>query len=221
MLDGGALLQWIPWARGTTYKEICHVYRGYVSKKYGEAVVVFDGYEGKSMKDMTHQRRTKGQAGETVTFTSDMQLTMKKDQFLVNKTNKQLFINMLGDHLEMSKCEVHHAPGDADLLIVQKAVESATKVNTVLVGDDTDLLIFAVLSCKVGLPQSIFQARAKEGNQEPQSVGHYGCQETARSRDMHSQPLSICSPWMRYNLSPPWHWEGKLTQEIPVKPTLS
>ena len=36
---------------------------------------------------------------------------------------------------------VHHAPGDTDLLIVQKAVESAAIVNTVLVGDDIDLLI--------------------------------------------------------------------------------
>ncbi len=41
----------------------------------------------------------------------------------------------------MSKCEVHHASGDADLLIVQKAVESTRRVNTVLVGDDTDLLV--------------------------------------------------------------------------------
>ena len=101
----------------------CSVYTAYVLKKYGEAVVVFDGYDGKSMKDMTHQRRTKGQAGVTVTFTSDMQFTMKKDRFLANKTNKQQLIIMVGDHLEMKKCEVHHAPGDADLLIVQKAVE--------------------------------------------------------------------------------------------------
>ena len=60
---------------------------------------------------------------------------------MANKTNKQQLIKMVGDHLEMKKCEVHHAPGDADLLIVQKAVELATRVNTVLVGDDTDLLI--------------------------------------------------------------------------------
>ena len=80
-------------------------------------------------------------AGVTVTFTSDMQLTMKKDRFLTNKTNKQQLVKMVGDHLEMKKCEVHHAPGDADLLIVQKAVELATRVNTVLVGDNTDLLI--------------------------------------------------------------------------------
>ena len=76
-----------------------------------------------------------------MTFTSDMQLTMKKDRFLANKTNKQQLIKMVGDHLEMKKCKVHHAPGDADFLIVQKAVELATRVNTVLVGDDTDLLI--------------------------------------------------------------------------------
>ena len=116
VLDGGALIQHIPWARGATYSS---VYTVYVLKKYGEAVVVFDGYDGKSTKDMTHQRRTKGQA---VTFTSDMQLTMKKDRFLANKTNKQQLIKMVGDHLEKKKYEVHHAPGDADLLIVQKAV---------------------------------------------------------------------------------------------------
>lgn len=56
---------------------------------------VFDGYEGTSTKDMTHQRRAKGQAGITVTFTGDMQFTMKKDKFLANKSNKQHFINLL------------------------------------------------------------------------------------------------------------------------------
>ena len=62
-----------------TYKEICTVYTDYVRKKYGEAIFVFDGNEGTSTKDMTHQRRAKGQASVTVTFTTDMQFTMKKD----------------------------------------------------------------------------------------------------------------------------------------------
>ena len=44
VLDGGSLLQRIPWTRGATYKEICTVYTDYVVKKYGEAIVVFDGY---------------------------------------------------------------------------------------------------------------------------------------------------------------------------------
>ena len=167
MLDGGALIQRIPWARGATYREICSVYTAYVLKKYGEAVVVFDGYDGKSTKDMTHQRQTKGQAGVTVTFTRDMQLTMKKDRFLANKTNKQQLIKMVGDHLVMKKCEVHHAPGDADLLIVPKAVELATRVNTVLVGDDTDLLILLCYHANLDSHSIFFRPEPKKGTKNP------------------------------------------------------
>ena len=109
-------------------------------KKDEEAVVVFDGYVGKST-ETTHARRTKEHAGVTVAFTSNMQLTMSKAKFLANKTNKQQFIKMLGDQLEMNNCKAHHAPRNADLLIVQKSVESAPMSTTILVGDDTDLLI--------------------------------------------------------------------------------
>ena len=38
-------------------------------------------------------------------------------------------------------CETHDASGDADLFIEQKAEQAATCCNTVLVGDDTDLLV--------------------------------------------------------------------------------
>lgn len=70
---------------------------------------------------------------------------MKKATFLSNNTNKQRFINMLGSYLEKKKYNVYHAPGDADLLIVQKAVESSTVMDTVLVGDDTDLLVLLAI----------------------------------------------------------------------------
>ena len=74
---------------------ICRLYTEYVTRKYREAIVVFDGYEGTSTKDMTHQRRAGGRTGATVTFDEDMPVTMKKDEFLANNTNKQQFINML------------------------------------------------------------------------------------------------------------------------------
>ena len=83
-------------------------------------------------------------AGATVTFDEDMQVTMKKEQFLANKTNKQRFTNMLSTKLRGQNCQAHHAAGDADLLIVQKAVESAATTDTVLIGDDTDLLILLI-----------------------------------------------------------------------------
>ena len=91
---------------------------------------------------MTHQRWSKGNAGTTVTFTGDTPVILKKDQFLANRQNKQRFIFMLSEELTKKNCETHHATFDADLLIVQKVVQSATSCNTVLVGDDTDLLVF-------------------------------------------------------------------------------
>ena len=66
---------------------------------------------------------------------------MKKYQFLANRQNKQRFIFMRSEELTKKNCETHHASGDADLLIVQKAVQSAMSCNTVLVGDDSDLLV--------------------------------------------------------------------------------
>ena len=140
VLDGGALLQRIPWSRGSTYGDICHQYIEYVAGKYKDAIVVFDGYENMSTKDMTQRRRSKGKAGATVTVAASMITTMKKDQFLANQKNKQQFIFMLSAELDKSNCKTYHASGDADLLMVQKAVQSAATSTTVLVGEDTDLI---------------------------------------------------------------------------------
>ena len=96
-----------------------------------------------------------------------MQLTMSKAKFLANKTNKQQFIKMLGDQLEMNNCKVHHAPGDADLLIVQKSVESATMSTTILVGDDTDLLIFLCYHSSFHSHRVFFQPDPKKSTKNP------------------------------------------------------
>ena len=90
---------------------------------------------------MTHQRRSKGKASTTVTVAANMATTIKKDQFLANQKNKQQFIFLLSAELEKNSCNTYHATGDADLLIVQKAVQSATTSKTVLVGEDIDLIV--------------------------------------------------------------------------------
>ena len=105
VLDGGALIQRIPWSRGSTYRCIVSQYTEYVTHKYRDAVVVFDGYDSTNTKDMTHQRRSKGIAGTSVTFTGDTPVTMKKDQFLANRQNKQRFIFMLSEELTKKNCE--------------------------------------------------------------------------------------------------------------------
>ena len=55
---------------------------------------------------------------------------------------------MLSCFLERN-CKVYHASGDADVMIVhyKKAVELARVADTVLVGDDTDLLVLCYHAC--------------------------------------------------------------------------
>ena len=129
----------------------------YVTGKYGATVVIFDSYKQSSTKDMTHQRRTGGKTATSVTFSDYMKLTMKKDHFLSNSSNKQSFINMLSRYLQKVGCQTHHSQADADLLIVQTAVESARRANTVLVGDDTDLLILLCYYTEMSAEELFFQ----------------------------------------------------------------
>ncbi|XP_030835633.1 uncharacterized protein LOC115921731 [Strongylocentrotus purpuratus] len=90
-----------------------------------------------------------------------MQATMK------NKTNKQHFINMLSTKLWAKNCQTHHAAGDADLLIVQKAVESAATTDTVLIGDDTDLLILLIYHTNLESCDQFFQPEPKKNVKKP------------------------------------------------------
>ena len=60
---------------------------------------------------------------------------------------------MLSTELEKSNCKTYHAPGDADLLIVQKAVQSATTSTTVLVGEDMTSL-FCSATMQVSTPMA-------------------------------------------------------------------
>ena len=70
-------------------------------------------------------------------------------RFLSDPQNKQNFLQLLGDNLQMTGCDVFHATSDADVLIVQKAIESADNQDTTLVGDDTDLLVLLLYHTKL------------------------------------------------------------------------
>ena len=87
--------------------------------------MLFDGYtNGSTTKDSAHIR-SKGVIGSTVMFVDDTPCRSKNEIFLANSENKQRFLNMLGRKIEESGNRVLHADDDADLLIVQTAVECA------------------------------------------------------------------------------------------------
>ena len=77
------------------------MYEEYVTKKYLNSAVVFDGYSvGPSTKDAAHLRRKGTAAGAEVKFTEDMHLKSKKQQVLTNTTNKQWFIHLLSEEMK-------------------------------------------------------------------------------------------------------------------------
>ena len=85
--------------------------------------------------------RRSGLANREVNVSAALELNMRKEEFLANKVNKQNFINMLSNSLEESGCEVQHADGDADIVIVSKALKVAETSETIVVGEDTDWMI--------------------------------------------------------------------------------
>ena len=142
VIDGGSLLHRIPWAKNMTFRAIFDLYLNYITQRYSEATVVFDGYTDEpSIKDTTHLRRCNGIVRNQVKFGPDTPFKSKKDSFLSNSENKQTFIKQLGSYLVEHGVTVRHASGDADLLIVETAVERAEQEVTYVIGEDTDLLV--------------------------------------------------------------------------------
>lgn len=142
IIDGGFLLHRLPWSQKETFEDIFTAYVKYVQNKYGKATIVFDGYgEELCTKAEAHKRRTKGVIGPKVNFLPSTTAALKKDLFLANTENKQMFINELSEKLQVAGCITKHAIGDADVLIVQEGIISAENCATAIVGEDTDLLI--------------------------------------------------------------------------------
>lgn len=133
-----------------SYGEITKKYVGYVRAHYGltNVTVVFDGYGKSSIKDHEHFRR--GMSSECVVDVNSFAL-LSQESFLYNSRNKEELIKLLSTHLRAAGVAVLQAEDDADTLIVSTAIEKANEVKTsVLVGEDTDLLVLMIdhLDCE-------------------------------------------------------------------------
>jgi len=93
---------------------------------------------------------------------------------------------MLSKALQLTNCETYHASGDADLLIVQKAVQSAVSTNTVLVGEDTDLIVLLCYHASIESHNLFFCPEPKRNTKNPSHLEYQGYKTNAWSR--HMQP---------------------------------
>ena len=87
VLDGGTLLQRIPWIKRQTFEIIWEIFTRYIIMHYETNVmIVFDGYHGPSTKDTAHLRLVK--------VSLKNKLAVTKEVFLLNQ-HKQGFLNIL------------------------------------------------------------------------------------------------------------------------------
>ena len=122
---------------GETFESVCKKYVNYVTRKYGKAT--FDGHDnGPDIKDATPQRQNCG-SGPTVTLT----------------------FCILGSYLKKTECLTIYARGDADVLIVKTAIQYSKSRNTVLVGDDTDLLVLLLHRPDINGKELYFRSEPK------------------------------------------------------------
>ncbi len=95
--------------------KILHAYIKYVTKYYGQAVIVFDGDKaGALTKDSTSHHRA-GCEGRKVMLNLSMKLQFKMNDFLSNKDNKQWFLRLLGEHISTCGCEIAYSIGSESL----------------------------------------------------------------------------------------------------------
>ena len=163
MLDGGSRLQRIPWTKGDLFSTTCMTYVNYVTKKYPKLTLVFDDYPDKpSTKDITHMRLTRGVTSPKVTFNENMLCKTKKEVFLSNTDNKRSFLNLLSTKLCENGCTTINAKEDADVLIVQTALELANTCDVVLIGEDTDLLVLLCYHADIHSNRIYFNSESKQ-----------------------------------------------------------
>ncbi len=72
----------------------------------------------------------------------------------------------MSQNLRSTGCTTIHAESDADVLIVQTAVECATRINTVVIGDDTDLLVLLIYHAEQRSHEMYFKPEPKSNSKK-------------------------------------------------------
>lgn len=104
-----------------------------------------------------------------------MVATVSQDNLLSNNKNKSRLISMLTEKFEANSFIVKHQD-DADVLIIETAIEESYKNTTVVIGEDVDLLV--ILTARTPIDIEIFLLKPGKGKVEQKIY-------SSRSFDQH------------------------------------
>lgn len=146
VIDGGMLLHRVRWSQNESLQEIMNKYISYVKNNFGNDVIIaFDGYDfnTSSTKSAERLQRSTSASSTDILFTEIMAITVQQDKFFGNINNKTRFIKYLTQSLQKNNIIVKQAEDDADLLIVNTALEVSCQ-QAVIVSEDTDVLVLTI-----------------------------------------------------------------------------
>ena len=179
VLDVGAILHIIPWQRGATIASILKTYCDYVTKAYGSPIIVFDGYLGTTTKNIEHLRRGSRRESPVIEFSAETTILAKKEDFLNNLNNKHRFLSFLCHVLQQKSCTAIQTEGDADTMVVAQALECSKSGTTVVIADDTDILVLLCCLAKGGDNDIFLQPSHRTRKASPKRF--WSIQHTQRS----------------------------------------
>ena len=179
-MGGGALLHRIHWKLGVPYKIVIQQYVIYVQQHYGIATIVFDGYrQGPSTKDAEHARRAKRVSAQ-ISISPEVIVHGSQHAILSNKFNKAQFIDMLMVALRHEGHDVYQSTTDADNMIAQKALESASNgMPTIVESDDTDVLVLLIHHFNEEMSNIFFRSELSKRSRS--GIRFYSISEIVRS----------------------------------------
>ena len=99
------------------------------------------GYHDPRTKDEVHRKRRGNEVDFCVSVSSEMHLTMTKNAFLSNESNKQALINLLSQEMPKAEIFVPHAERDADYKICKIMSVFATRQPKAVVATDVFQLL--------------------------------------------------------------------------------
>ena len=98
----------------------------------------------------------------------------RKEDFLLNLKNKKQFIDTLILHFIENGTTVVQAEGDADLLVVEEASNAVKSMDTVVAGEDTDILILLLFhSATESYKHSLYFRSDKDKSEVEHDINHY------------------------------------------------
>ena len=82
------------------------------------------------MKAFIHCQRVSNVNSKEIIFDLHMEATTNLKEFIANRSNKSRFISKLKPYFENKHINVRQAEADADILIVNTAIELANEIST-------------------------------------------------------------------------------------------